>query len=205
VLATATGAADYNLRQFNDFDWVIIDEAAQGLEAACWIAIQKGKRVFPLPSFPLSSPSPFPLPSPSNLRQFTDSIGSLSTRPRRDMLDRNPKRKKIIPLAPPLSPPFPLPPFALSLLLQFTLYFIFFIYFIFYILYFLYFIFYLLFVICYLLFVICYLLFVICYLLFVICYFLYYIFYLYILFIFIFSFIFIFLGIFLLTKHNRYC
>ena len=60
VLATATGAGDYNLRQFNDFDWVVIDEAAQGLEAACWIAIQKGKRVYlssvPIVSFVLFCP-----------------------------------------------------------------------------------------------------------------------------------------------------
>lgn len=46
VLATTTGAGDYNLKQMN-FDWVVIDEAAQGLEAACWIAIQKGKKVHP--------------------------------------------------------------------------------------------------------------------------------------------------------------
>lgn len=45
VLATTTGAGDHNLRNFNEFDWVVIDEAAQGLEAACWIAIQKGKKV----------------------------------------------------------------------------------------------------------------------------------------------------------------
>ncbi len=45
VLATTTGAGDYALKRDFFFDWVIIDEAAQGLEAACWIAIQKGKKV----------------------------------------------------------------------------------------------------------------------------------------------------------------
>lgn len=44
ILATTTGAGDYNLKNY-DFDWVVIDEAGQGLEAACWIAMQKGKKV----------------------------------------------------------------------------------------------------------------------------------------------------------------
>lgn len=30
------------LREMNDFDLVVIDEAAQALEAQCWIALLKG-------------------------------------------------------------------------------------------------------------------------------------------------------------------
>eukprot|EP01133_Synstelium_polycarpum_P018869 gene18869-22570_t len=45
ILSTNTGAADFSLRGKDDFDWVIIDEAAQSLEASCWIPMQKGKRL----------------------------------------------------------------------------------------------------------------------------------------------------------------
>ncbi|GAM26146.1 hypothetical protein SAMD00019534_093210 [Acytostelium subglobosum LB1] len=45
ILSTNTGASDYSIRDRDDFDWVIIDEAAQSLEASCWIPIQKGKRL----------------------------------------------------------------------------------------------------------------------------------------------------------------
>ncbi|EGG23977.1 AN1-type zinc finger-containing protein [Cavenderia fasciculata] len=44
VLSTCTGAADYSLRH-HDFDIVVIDEAGQALEASCWIAIRKGRRL----------------------------------------------------------------------------------------------------------------------------------------------------------------
>lgn len=44
VLSTLNGAASRNLRNL-EFDTVIIDEAAQALEAECWIAILKAKRV----------------------------------------------------------------------------------------------------------------------------------------------------------------
>ncbi|CAM9847689.1 unnamed protein product, partial [Hapterophycus canaliculatus] len=44
VLATCVGAATYSLRE-EEFDLVVIDEAAQALEAACWIPILKGKRL----------------------------------------------------------------------------------------------------------------------------------------------------------------
>jgi superfamily I DNA and/or RNA helicase len=43
VLATITGCADSNLRDF-DFDLVVIDEAAQALECSCWIALLKARR-----------------------------------------------------------------------------------------------------------------------------------------------------------------
>ncbi|HEX6812984.1 MAG TPA: IGHMBP2 family helicase [Planctomycetota bacterium] len=43
VLATTTGAADPLLLE-RRFDRVVIDEAAQALEAACWIPLQRGKR-----------------------------------------------------------------------------------------------------------------------------------------------------------------
>jgi ATP-dependent RNA/DNA helicase IGHMBP2 len=43
VLATTTGAADPLLAD-KPFDRVVIDEAAQALEAACWIPLQRGKR-----------------------------------------------------------------------------------------------------------------------------------------------------------------
>jgi superfamily I DNA and/or RNA helicase len=43
VLATNTGAASELLLE-RPFDRVVIDEAAQALEAACWIALPKGKR-----------------------------------------------------------------------------------------------------------------------------------------------------------------
>lgn len=40
VLATCVGAGSRLLREA-EFDLVVIDEAAQGLEAACWIPILK--------------------------------------------------------------------------------------------------------------------------------------------------------------------
>lgn len=43
VLTTLTGALSKNLEGFS-FDLVIIDEAAQALEIACWIALLKGPR-----------------------------------------------------------------------------------------------------------------------------------------------------------------
>lgn len=45
VLATTTGAGDRVLAQARPFDWVVIDEAAQALEAACWIPILKGAKL----------------------------------------------------------------------------------------------------------------------------------------------------------------
>ncbi|KAL0486493.1 hypothetical protein AKO1_012023 [Acrasis kona] len=44
VLCTITGADDRYLRD-RIFDWVIIDEAAQCVEAACWIPALKGRRL----------------------------------------------------------------------------------------------------------------------------------------------------------------
>ncbi|CAM9856478.1 unnamed protein product [Ectocarpus sp. 4 AP-2014] len=44
VLATCVGAATHSLRE-EEFDLVVIDEAAQALEAACWIPILKGRRL----------------------------------------------------------------------------------------------------------------------------------------------------------------
>lgn len=44
VLATLTGATDALLGD-RPFDWVVIDEAAQALEAACWIALPRAPRV----------------------------------------------------------------------------------------------------------------------------------------------------------------
>ncbi|HLQ39135.1 MAG TPA: IGHMBP2 family helicase [Planctomycetota bacterium] len=43
VLATTTGAADRLLAE-RTFELVVIDEAAQALEAACWIPLQRGRR-----------------------------------------------------------------------------------------------------------------------------------------------------------------
>ena len=43
VLCTTTGADDFYLRD-KTFDLVIIDEAAQATEVACWIALLKGKK-----------------------------------------------------------------------------------------------------------------------------------------------------------------
>ncbi|MCO5594805.1 hypothetical protein L7F22_048839 [Adiantum nelumboides] len=43
VLTTLTGSLSYQLQDVN-FDIVIIDEAAQALEVACWMAILKGPR-----------------------------------------------------------------------------------------------------------------------------------------------------------------
>jgi ATP-dependent RNA/DNA helicase IGHMBP2 len=43
VLATNVGAADPLLTE-RPFDLVVIDEAAQALEAACWIPLQRGRR-----------------------------------------------------------------------------------------------------------------------------------------------------------------
>lgn len=43
VLCTTTGANDYYLREVV-FDWVIVDEAAQAMEIASWMAMLKGKR-----------------------------------------------------------------------------------------------------------------------------------------------------------------
>ncbi|CAN0475040.1 unnamed protein product, partial [Laminaria digitata] len=44
VLATCVGAATYSLKD-EEFDLIVIDEAAQALEAACWIPILKGRRL----------------------------------------------------------------------------------------------------------------------------------------------------------------
>jgi ATP-dependent RNA/DNA helicase IGHMBP2 len=44
VLATTTGAADERLFE-RAFDRVVVDEAAQALEAACWIPLQRGRRL----------------------------------------------------------------------------------------------------------------------------------------------------------------
>jgi ATP-dependent RNA/DNA helicase IGHMBP2 len=43
VLATTTGAADQLIAEM-DFDLVVVDEAAQALEAACWIPLQRARR-----------------------------------------------------------------------------------------------------------------------------------------------------------------
>jgi ATP-dependent RNA/DNA helicase IGHMBP2 len=43
VLATTTGAAEPLLAE-RPFDLVVVDEAAQALEAACWIPLQRGRR-----------------------------------------------------------------------------------------------------------------------------------------------------------------
>lgn len=40
VLCTCVGAGSKILKDL-DFDMVVIDEAAQGLEAACWVPIMK--------------------------------------------------------------------------------------------------------------------------------------------------------------------
>eukprot|EP00977_Amphora_coffeiformis_P006232 scaffold1341_cov178-Amphora_coffeaeformis.AAC.9 len=45
VLATTVGAAARILKNSPDFDLVVIDEAAQALEASCWIPILKGRRL----------------------------------------------------------------------------------------------------------------------------------------------------------------
>ncbi|KAK5574736.1 hypothetical protein RB653_009989 [Dictyostelium firmibasis] len=45
ILSTNTGASDSSLKGNDDFDWVVIDECAQALEASCWIPIQKGRRL----------------------------------------------------------------------------------------------------------------------------------------------------------------
>jgi ATP-dependent RNA/DNA helicase IGHMBP2 len=44
VLATLTGAGDPVLDSLPAFDVVVIDEAAQALEAACWIALLRSKK-----------------------------------------------------------------------------------------------------------------------------------------------------------------
>ena len=44
VLATTVGAANRILKDMK-FDLVIIDEAAQALEASCWIPILRGERL----------------------------------------------------------------------------------------------------------------------------------------------------------------
>ena len=47
VLCTNTGAQDRAFAQLPDehaFDLVVIDEAAQALEASCWVALLRGRR-----------------------------------------------------------------------------------------------------------------------------------------------------------------
>jgi len=44
VLATCSGSDSRYLRDFDEFDLVVIDEAAQGIEAECWIPILKGRK-----------------------------------------------------------------------------------------------------------------------------------------------------------------
>lgn len=44
VLATNTGAADTQIRRFGPFDLVVIDEAGQAIEPACWIPVLQGRR-----------------------------------------------------------------------------------------------------------------------------------------------------------------
>lgn len=43
VLSTLTGAADALLED-TEFPWVVLDEAAQALEAACWIPLRRARR-----------------------------------------------------------------------------------------------------------------------------------------------------------------
>ncbi|KAN0039852.1 hypothetical protein ACTA71_007089 [Dictyostelium dimigraforme] len=45
ILSTNTGASDSSLKDIDSFDWVVIDECAQALEASCWIPIQKGNKL----------------------------------------------------------------------------------------------------------------------------------------------------------------
>ncbi|KAN0025246.1 hypothetical protein ACTFIU_003506 [Dictyostelium citrinum] len=45
ILSTNTGASDSSLKDIDNFDWVVIDECAQALEASCWIPIQKGNKL----------------------------------------------------------------------------------------------------------------------------------------------------------------
>lgn len=44
ILATAVGSGDKVLRD-SQFDWVVIDEAAQALEAVCWVPLLHGRKV----------------------------------------------------------------------------------------------------------------------------------------------------------------
>ncbi|KAJ7280529.1 hypothetical protein O6H91_Y369500 [Diphasiastrum complanatum] len=44
ILSTNTGAGDPLLKNLRAFDLVVVDEAGQAIEPACWIAILKGKR-----------------------------------------------------------------------------------------------------------------------------------------------------------------
>ena len=44
VLCTCVGAVGWALRSVPEFDVVVVDEAAQTLEAACWLPLLRGRR-----------------------------------------------------------------------------------------------------------------------------------------------------------------